>query len=155
MGSEYQSLIVNSNKIRWDYHHPKGKHSHQKYNPRISNKDISSIRCFTCDEKGHISRFFPRNKGGSHKNKGNKRRHHAHAAEDDEPSKKRVEKESEDSSTNEEYVFISSLTGTVTHGNNHWLIVSGSFKNMIGFKESFVKLSEHESPHKVKLGDDY
>ena len=26
---------------------------------------------------------------------------------------------------------------------------------MTGFKESFMKLSEHESPHKVKLGDDY
>ena len=26
---------------------------------------------------------------------------------------------------------------------------------MMGFKESVVKLSEHESPHKVKLGDDY
>ena len=26
---------------------------------------------------------------------------------------------------------------------------------MIGFKASFVKLSEHDSPHKVKLGDDY
>ena len=26
---------------------------------------------------------------------------------------------------------------------------------MKGFKESFVKLPEHESPHKVKLGDDY
>ena len=26
---------------------------------------------------------------------------------------------------------------------------------MIGFKESFVRLSEHESPQKVKLGDDY
>ena len=26
---------------------------------------------------------------------------------------------------------------------------------MKGFKEYFVKLSKHESPHKVKLGDDY
>ena len=26
---------------------------------------------------------------------------------------------------------------------------------MTGFKESFVKLFEHESTHKVKLGDDY
>ena len=26
---------------------------------------------------------------------------------------------------------------------------------MMGFKESFARLSEHESPHKVKLGDDY
>ena len=26
---------------------------------------------------------------------------------------------------------------------------------MTGFKESFEKISEHNSPHKVKLGDDY
>ena len=26
---------------------------------------------------------------------------------------------------------------------------------MTGFKESFVKLSKHNSSHKVKLGDDY
>ena len=28
-------------------------------------------------------------------------------------------------------------------------------EHITGFKKSFVKLSEHESPHKVKLGDDY
>ena len=43
----------------------------------------------------------------------------------------------------------------ITHGRNDWLIDSGASKHMIGFKESFVKLSEHESPHKVKLGDEY
>ena len=26
---------------------------------------------------------------------------------------------------------------------------------MMGYKESFINTSEHESPHKVKLGDDY
>ena len=52
-------------------------------------------------------------------------------------------------------MLISALTGTVTHGSNDWLIDSGDSKHMMGFKESFVKLSEHESPHKVKLGDDY
>ena len=26
---------------------------------------------------------------------------------------------------------------------------------MTGYKESFINLLEHESPHKVKLGDDY
>ena len=26
---------------------------------------------------------------------------------------------------------------------------------MMGYKESFVNMSEHVSPHKVKLGDDY
>ena len=29
------------------------------------------------------------------------------------------------------------------------------FQNYDGFKESFVILLEHESPHNVKLGDDY
>ena len=63
--------------------------------------------------------------------------------------------ESKYSSSNEEYVLISSLMGTVTHGSNDWLIDSGDSKHMIGFKESFVNLSEHESLHKVKLGNDY
>ena len=36
--------------------------------------------------------------------------------------------------------------GNITHGSSDWII---------GFKESFVKHPEHESPHKVKLGDDY
>ena len=52
-------------------------------------------------------------------------------------------------------MLISALTGTVSHGSNDWLINSGASKYMTGFKESFVKLSEHQSPHKVKLGDDY
>ena len=51
--------------------------------------------------------------------------------------------------------MISALTGTISLGSNDWLIYSGASKHMIGFKESFVKLSKHESPHKVKLGDDY
>ena len=45
--------------------------------------------------------------------------------------------------------------GTISYGSNDWLIDSGASNNMTGFKESFVKLFEHESPHKVKLGDDY
>ena len=57
--------------------------------------------------------------------------------------------------SDEEYVLISALMGNITHGSNDWLIDSGAFKHMKRFKESFVKLSEHESPHKVKLGDDY
>ena len=44
---------------------------------------------------------------------------------------------------------------TISHGSNDWLIDSGASKHMMGFKESFVKLSKHESPHKLKLGDDY
>ena len=51
--------------------------------------------------------------------------------------------------------MISALTGNITHGSNAWIIDNGASKHMTGFKESIVKLSEHESPHKVKLGDDY
>ena len=70
------------------------------------------------------------------------RRHHAHAAEDDELSRKRSRYESEDSSSEEEYVLISALTGNITHGSDDWLIASGASKHMMGFKESFVRLSD-------------
>ena len=51
--------------------------------------------------------------------------------------------------------MIFSLIGNITHGSDDWLIDSGASKHMNGFKESFVRLSEHESPQKVKLGHDY
>ena len=79
------------------------------------------------------------------------RRHHAYVPEDDEPFRKRYRYESEDSSSEDEYVLISTLTGNITHGSDDWLIDSVASKHMTGFKESFVKLLEHESPHKVKL----
>ena len=131
MGSEDQALTVHSKKRRRDCHHPKGKHSHQKDNPRRSNKDLSKLRCFTCDERGHYARDCPRNKRNSHKK--DKRKHHAHTTEDDDPPRKRVKQESEDSSSDEEYVLISALTGTITHGSNDWLIDSGASKHMTGF----------------------
>ena len=155
MGSEDEILIVHSKKSKRDYHHPKGNNFHHKGNSRKPNRYLSKLRWFTCDERGHYAIYFPRNKNGSHKKKGNKRRHHAHDVEDDEPSTKRIKQESDDSSSDEEYVLISALMGTITHGSNDWIIDSGASKHMIGFKESFVKLLEHESPHKVKLGYDY
>ena len=63
MGSEDQALIVHSKKSRTDYY--KGKHSHQKDNPKISTRDLSKFRCYTCDAKGHFAKDCPRNKGGS------------------------------------------------------------------------------------------
>ena len=92
MGNEDQADIVHTKKSRRDYNHPKGKHSHYKDNPRRCSKDLSKFICFTCDEKGHFARYFPRNKNGSHKKKDNKRRHHAHTEEDDGPYRKRVKK---------------------------------------------------------------
>ena len=51
------------------------------------------------------------------------RRHHAHDAEDDETSRKRSRYESEDSSSEDEYVLISALTGNITHGSDDWLTI--------------------------------
>ena len=119
-----------------------GKHSHQKNN--FVRRDPSKIKCYTCDEKGNFARSCPMNKNGSKKNKNSKRIHHAHTSEDDDPPRKKVKQESEDSSSDEEYVLISTLMGTITHGSKDWLIDSGAFKHMTGFKESFVKLFVHD-----------
>ena len=116
MGSEYQALTVHSkshsksNKRR--PHSSKRKQSH-KDNTR---KYVSRIICYTCDEVGHYARNCP-NKQKIMKRR-NKRRHHAHAIEDDEPSRKRSRYESEDSSSEDEYVLISTLIGNITHGSD-------------------------------------
>ena len=54
-----------------------------------------------------------------------------------------------------EYSLISTLTSTVTHGNDTWLVDSGASKHMTGFKEHLTTLLAKESSQKVKLGDDY
>ena len=135
--SEDQALIVQSKKPRRDHHHHHSKGKHSSYKK-------SQLSCYTCDEIGHFAKDCPRNKRKSHKRKKNKRKHHAHAAEDDEPSTKRIKQESDDSSSDEEYVLISALMGDITHGSNDGLIDSGYSKHMTGFKESFVKILEHE-----------
>ena len=151
-GKWRSSSHIHSNKSRRISHHSRGKNFHQKYN---TGKYWSKLRCYTCDERWHFAKFYPRNNIKSHKKKGNKRRHHAHAIEDDEPSTKRTGQDSDDSSSDDEYVLICALTGTITHGSNDWLIYSGASKHVMRFKEYFLKLLEHESPNKVKLGDDY
>ena len=52
-------------------------------------------------------------------------------------------------------MLISTLTITISHRSGDWLMDYGDSKHMTGYKESFVNMFEHDSPHKVKLGDDY
>ena len=52
-------------------------------------------------------------------------------------------------------MIISTLTGTISHEGNDRIVDSGASKHMMRYKESFVNMSIHESPHKVKIGDDY
>jgi hypothetical protein len=116
----------------------------------MGQRDNSNIICYYCQELGHFVRDFPlimeiNNKKGS-------KRHQAHTTKDDEPPKKVAK---QDESSDEDYVLISSLTGIVTHGSDTWLIDNGASKHMKGYEESLSKLIHKDSPHKMKLGDDY
>ena len=72
------------------------------------------------------------------------------------PKKKDLLKKKErNNNSDNEYSLISSLIGTVTHGNDTWLVDSGASKHMTGFKDYLSTLIERESSQKVKLGDDY
>ena len=76
MGSEDQALTVHSKIGRRKPNYSKCKDPHHRDNIK---RDLSKMRCYTCDERGHFAKDCPKNKNHSHKNKGNKRRHHAHA----------------------------------------------------------------------------
>ena len=69
MGSEDQALTVHSKKGRRNPHYSKAKTSHSKDNNR---KDLSKVRCYTCDEKGHYAKDCPKSKNHSHKKRGTK-----------------------------------------------------------------------------------
>ena len=91
----------------------KEEHSYKKPKRFQKNdrpqKEYSNVKYYSCDEKGHLEIDFPKSK--IHGNKGNKKRYRSHATEDNEPIHKR---DREGSSSDEEYVLISALTGTVT-----------------------------------------
>jgi len=50
-----------------------------------------------------------------------------------------VKEESEYSSSDEEYVLISALTGSVTRGSNDWLIDRGASKHMMKFQRKLCE----------------
>jgi hypothetical protein len=79
-----------------------------------------------------------------------KRKHHAHAADMEESTSHKKTRESKD----EEYVFVSTLTCTITQGSDIWLVDSGTSKHMTGFRSSLTKLTEKSSSLQVELGDD-
>ena len=77
---------------------------------------------------GHIARNFPL------KAYQIKKRLYAHAVEDDDLVE---ENNNEYEDSNEEYVLISSLTGSASNGSDTWIVDSGASRNMIGYKDSF------------------
>jgi transposase InsO family protein len=135
--------------------HPQNKFIHKESQPRrfqkfqkgqIREKDFSSYQCYHCDKMGHIAKHCPaRREEYKKKNK----RHHAHAVEDEEPPTKMIKEQIED------YVLISALSGSVSRGEDTWLIDGGASKHMTGQRDILSCLSEKNFPQKVTLGDDY
>ena len=54
-----------------------------------------------------------------------------------------------------DHVLISALSGSVTPGEDTWLIDSGASKHMTGQRDILSCISEKKFSHKVTLGDDY
>jgi hypothetical protein len=77
------------------------------------------------------------------------KRHHAHTVEDEDPPTKMIKEQIED------YVLISSLSGSVSPGEDTGLIDSGASKHMTGQRDILSCLTEMNFPQKVTLGDDY
>jgi hypothetical protein len=95
---------------------------------------------------GHISKnFLVRREKYKNRNK----RHHAHTIEDEEPPTKMIKEKIED------YVLISALSGSMSPGEDTWLIDSGSSKNTTGQRDILSSLTEKNFPHKFTLGYDY
>ena len=73
---------------------------------------------------GHIAKNCPARR--EEYKKRNNKRHHAHAVEDDEPPTKMIKEKIE------YYVLISAFLGSMSPGEDTWLIDSGDYKNMTG-----------------------
>ena len=82
---------------------------------------------------GHITKNCPTRRD---KYKKINRRHHAHAVKDEEPPTKMIKEQIED------YVLIFALSGSVSPGEDTWLIDSGASKNMTGQRDILSCLSE-------------
>jgi hypothetical protein len=95
---------------------------------------------------GHIVKFCPARR---EEYKRKHKRHHAHAVEDEEPPAKLIREQIKD------YVLISTLSGSVTPGEDTWLIDSGASKHMTGQRDILSCISKKKFSQKVTLGDDY
>ena len=81
-------------------------------------KDFSSYQCYHCDKMRHIVKNCPTRR--EEYKKRNKKRHHAHVVEDDEPPTKMTKEEIEN------YVLFSALSGSMSPGEDTWLIDNGA-----------------------------
>jgi transposase InsO family protein len=94
----------------------------------------------------HIGNFCPA------KREEYKRKHkrlHAHVVKDEDPPAKMIREQIKD------HVLISTLSRSVTPGEDTWIIASGASKHMMGQRKILSCISENKFSQKVTLGDDY
>jgi hypothetical protein len=108
---------------------------------------LSSYLCYHCDKMGDISKNCPARR--KEYKKRNNKRHHAHAVEDDDPPTKLTKEEIEDC------VLFFALSGSMTLGEDTWLIDSGASKHMTGQRDILSSLTEKYFTQKVSLVNDY
>jgi hypothetical protein len=132
-GGNKRSCFQKETHLHKESHSPKRftyKESHrprgfQKYHKgQRKEKDLSSYQCYHCEKMGHIAYNFSTRR--EEYKKRNNKIHHAQVVEDDDPPTKLTKEEIED------YVLFSALLGSVTHGEDTWLIDSGASKHMTG-----------------------
>jgi hypothetical protein len=121
---------------------PPNKFNNTESNPRKFHKkgqrkerDYSSVQFYHCDKMGHIVKFCP-SRQEEYKRK--HKRHHAHVVEDEEPPTKIIREQIKD------HVLISALSGSVTPGEDTWLIDSGASKHMMGQRDILSCISENK-----------
>jgi transposase InsO family protein len=156
-GGKKRSYFKKETHLHKESHSPKRfNHSHKESHPprrfqkfqkgQRREKDFSSYQCYHCDKMGHIAKNCPARR---EEYKKRNKRHHSHAVEDEEPPTKMIKEKIED------YVLISALSGSVSPGEDTWLIDSGASKHMTGQRDILSSLTEKNFPQKVTLGDDY
>jgi hypothetical protein len=153
---EDQALAAHSKVGKKRSHFQKETHQHKESHPpkrfqkfqkgQRRERDFSSYQCYHCDKMGHIVKNCP---GRREEYKKRNKRHHAHTVEDEEPPTKMIKEQIEN------YVLISALSGSVSPGEDRWLIDSGASKHMIDQRDILSSLSEKKFPQKVTFGDDY
>ena len=143
--NEYQSLVGHA---KGKYKTKSHDHTHKTQGFKRPNKYFSNYECFTCHKLGHIAINCPM-KAERVKNM---KRFQAHTTEDSDQEIEEEAKKYEESI--EEHLLISSLTWSVSLGNDTWLFDSRASKHMSGYKDSLSCLVQKESPHKVMLGGD-